>query len=84
MAQHVLEDLKEQYVEAIYHFRQAESGKHGDYCEAKREMNRLEKCVLNARYSIYTNNELNLMTRENMLMNKSFVKCPEPAWVNKC
>ena len=33
MAQHVLEDLKEQYVEAVYRFRQAENEMSSDYNE---------------------------------------------------
>ena len=83
MAQHVLEDFQDQYVEAVYRFRQAELEKSCDYSEARREMNRLEKCVLNARYRIYTNNGESLMKNENVLMNETFLKCPEPDWVNK-
>ncbi len=76
MAQHVLEDLQEQYVQAVYRFREAEAGKSDDYCEAKREMNRLEHRVLKARFSIYTNNALDLVTRENMLSSKPFIQYP--------
>lgn len=82
MAQHVLEDLKEQYVEAVYRFRQAENDMSCDYNQKRREINRLEKCVLNARYSIYINKGESLLENKTVQINEPLLKCPKPAWAN--
>ena len=53
-----------------------------DYNQKRREINRLEKCVLNARYSVYINKGESLLENKTVQINEPLLKCPKPAWAN--
>ena len=52
--QHQLQDAENEYIDAVYKFRQAEKDPKLDYDYARRNMNRLEKKVQELRYKLYS------------------------------
>ena len=77
--QHQLEDAEQEYVEAIYRFRQAEEKDTADYTSIKLEMIRLEARLRAIREHIYRGTKYELFEPQK-IMNQ-FGGCPEPAWI---
>ena len=78
-AQHKLDDAADEYMEAIYRFRKAESDMSDDYNEARREMNRSEMNLLSVRGCIYRNSVHLLFDHQGVA--KKFTDCPKPDWI---
>ena len=76
--QHKLEDVEQEYADAIYRFRRAEEEQSSDYTSAKLEMIRLEAKVRSIREHIYRGTTYELF-EPHQTMNQ-FIGCPEPAW----
>ena len=79
--QHKLEDAEQEYVEAIYRFRQAEEEQSADYTSTKLEMIRLEAKVRSIREHIYRGATYELF--EPCKTKNQFIGCPEPAWISR-
>ena len=77
--QHKLEDAEQEYVEAIYRFRQAEEEQSADYTSTKLEMIRLEAKLRTIREIIYRGTTYELF--EPQQTKNKLIGCPEPAWI---
>ena len=77
--QHRLEDVAQDYVDAIYRFRRAEEEHSSDYTSAKLEMIRLEARLRNIREHIYRGTTYELFEPPKAFTQS--IGCPEPAWV---
>ena len=77
-AQHKLQDAEEQYLQAVYRFRDAENKQSLSYADAKREMNRHEANLFRLRHSIYSKDLSGILkVREKRTPSGC---CPVPAW----
>lgn len=77
---HKLRDAEEEYLNAIYRFREAEGSGSNDYCATRVEMNRLEMKLLTIRQYIYTGHIDKIFELERVRFQN--VGCPKPEWTN--
>ena len=73
------EDAEQEYVEAIYRFREAEKTQSSDYDAAKRNMLYLEAKLIGIRGSIYRGMGYELFDRKQPAPLPT--GCPKPAWI---
>ena len=76
-SQHKLQDTEEQYVKAVYRFRDAEQKQSLSYTAAKCEMNRLEADLFRLRYSIHSDMICSSKSKKMVARNEG---CPIPNW----
>ena len=77
-AEQKLIDAEEQYLKAVYRFRNAELRQSLDYRPARCDMNRLEAELFQLRQSIYSQRVTR--TQRGKKIDLSLERCPEPAW----
>ena len=76
-SQHKLRDAKEEYVRAVYRFREAEQANARNLIVLKREMEFLERQVEYCRHCLYTG----IPVEEYAEWSELSERCPEPAWI---
>ena len=76
--QHKLQDAEEQYLQAVYSFRDAENKKSPSYAVGNCKMNLLEADLFRLRQLIYSKSTCFMQKRKRI--DQCFFRCPEPAW----
>ena len=75
--QHKLRDAKEEYVQAVYRFREAEQANSPDLIALKREMEFLGRKLEAYRRWFYSGESI----EEYVELPAPLDRCPKPAWV---
>ena len=75
--QHKLRDAKEEYVQAVYRFREAEQANSPDLIALKREMEFLGRKLEAYRRWFYSGESI----EEYVELPAPSDRCPKPAWV---
>lgn len=76
-SQHKLRDAKDEYVRAVYRFREAEQANTGNLIVLKREMDFLGRKLEFYRHCLYTGQPIDGYSEWSELPER----CPKPAWV---
>ena len=75
-SEHKLRDAQEEYVQAVYQFREAEQTKGPNLIALKREMEFLERKAEYCRQCVYAGQAV----EEYAEWSELPARCPEPAW----
>ena len=76
-SEHKLRDAQEEFVQAVYRFRNAETTNSPNFVALKREMEFLERKVKYCRHCVYTGQPIEKYAEWSVLAER----CPEPAWI---
>ena len=75
-----LDDAHEEFIEAIYRYREAENEGSPDLLTLKREMEFLDRKVMHYRYCVYSGLAIDGEYVEEVALNTACL-CPNPAWI---
>lgn len=75
-SEHKLRDAQQEFVQAVYRFREAEEANAPNLITLKREMDFLDRKLEFYRYCIYTGQPI----KEYVEWSELPERCPKPAW----
>lgn len=78
-SKHKLRDAEQEFVEAVYRFREAEEANATNLITLQREIEFLDRKLGFYRYCIYTGQPIEGYAEWSELPER----CPEPAWISK-